>query len=256
MDARNPRSMAWLALVLAFAVLACAGFVALGVWQVNRLAWKEALIAQVDRQLRATPTDVPKPPAWPALRREQDEYRRLHAQGRFDFHREVLVRASTELGAGYWVLTPMQLAGGEWLLVNRGFVPPDLRDQVPHGDALQTVIGLLRFSEPGGSLLQKNEPTQGRWYSRDVAAIAAAQHLTGQVAPFFIDAQVGAGAGPGASGDWPRAGLTVIHFTNNHLAYALTWFALAVIMAAAIGYLMAHERRLRGRPGASFGERP
>jgi surfeit locus 1 family protein len=246
--ARSPRSAVWIAMVLALAVLACAGFVSLGIWQVNRLAWKQTLIAQVDRQLRAMPADVPDRSQWPALRREQDEYRRLEARGRFDFQREVLVRASTELGAGYWVLTPMRLANGEWLLVNRGFVPPDMREHAPHGEDVQTVIGLLRFSEPGGSLLQKNDPAQGRWYSRDVAAIASAQHLDGAVAPYFIDAQVTLGA----SADWPRAGLTVVRFRNDHLVYALTWFALAAIMAGAIAYLMAHERRLRRRAGASI----
>jgi len=245
---RGPRSTVWLTFMLALAVLACAGFVALGVWQVSRLAWKEALIAQVDRQLHAMPTDAPGPSQWPGLRREQDEYRRLNVHGRFDFQREALVRASTELGTGYWVLTPMLLADGSWLLVNRGFVPSEMRERVPHGEDLQTVTGLLRFTEPGGSLLQKNDPAQGRWYSRDAAAIAAAQHLEGPVAPYFIDVQ----ATPGNAAAWPRAGLTVVRFRNDHLVYALTWFALAAIMAAAVGYLVIDERRLRRLAGASI----
>jgi surfeit locus 1 family protein len=136
-----------------------------------------------------------------------------------------------------------------WILVNRGFVPYAMHTQVPRGPEQQSLVGLLRFSEPGGAFLQPNRPAEGRWTSRDVAAIAAAEHLQGPVAPFFVDAQ----ATP-ATGDatWPRPGLTVVRFRNEHLAYALTWFALAAMVAAAIGYLVVHERRLRraGRPHA------
>jgi surfeit locus 1 family protein len=238
---RPPRSVAALAVLLVCAAFACAGFAALGVWQVHRLAWKEALIAHVDRELHAAPTPPPPRSDWPSLRREQDEYRRIRAQGRFAYDREVLVRASTALGAGYWVIAPLQLDDGSWLLVNRGFIDPGRRGPVPHEGERQTVVGLLRFTEPGGALLQANVPAQGRWYSRDVQAIAAAQRLAGVVAPYFLDEQ----ATPDTAGRWPRPGLTVIRFPNDHLQYALTWFALAAMVAAAIGYLLVDERRLR-----------
>jgi surfeit locus 1 family protein len=117
---------------------------------------------------------------------------------------------------------------------------------VPHAGADQTVTGLLRISEPEGRMLQKNDPSAGRWYSRDVAAIAWAQRLTGAVAPYFVDAQ----PAPGAPPSWPRAGLTVVRFPNDHLVYALTWFALAALMAAAIGYLLLDARRQRRTPQA------
>lgn len=221
-------------------VLLCAGFAALGLWQVERLGWKQALIAQIGRELQAEPAPAPGPDAWGGLERERDEYRRLRLQGRFADDRQVLVRASTELGAGFWVLTPLRMPDGWWLLVNRGFVPPGQRDRIPPGAEAQGLVGLLRFSEPGGSLLQGNQPQQGRWYSRDVAAIAAAQGLQGPVAPYFVDLQ----AAPGAT-EWPRAGLTVLRFSNNHLMYAITWFALAAMVAAAVGYVAFDERRLR-----------
>lgn len=236
---RGPRRRWIVAVMLTAFVLACAGFVALGLWQVERLGWKEALIARVERNVNAAPAPLPAPSRWTALTRE-DEYRRLQAHGRYDFEREVLVAANTELGAGFWVLTPLRANDGTWVLVNRGFVPPQLRTQVPRGAPEQSVTGLLRFTEPGGRLLQKNDPAAGRWYSRDVAAIAAQQRLQGTVAPFFLDAR----AEQGARG-WPRAGLTVLQFRNHHLVYALTWFALAAIMAAAIAYLLLDARRAR-----------
>jgi len=247
----RPRSLATLVVVLTLAALACAGFLVLGAWQLQRLAWKEALIARVERNVQAPPVVAPGPPQWPALTRE-DEYRRLLLRGRFDFDREVLVRASTELGAGYWVLTPLRSEAGPWVLVNRGFVPPEQRAQVPRGPEMQELTGLLRLSEPGGSLLQRNAPAAGRWYSRDVAAIAAAQGLSGPVAPYFVDAQ----GVPGAAPTWPRPGLTVLRFRNDHLVYALTWFALAAMMLAAIAYVLVDARRRRPTGASCVADHP
>lgn len=251
LEARGPRSAAKLALLLAFAVLAGAGFFALGVWQVHRLAWKEALIARVDRHLHTAPVTAPGPAQWGALTRDEDEYRRVRVTGRYDYARQVLVRASTVLGPGFWVMTPLQRADdGSWVLVNRGFVRPELRAQVPQGDPRQTVAGLLRFTEKG--FLQHNDPAQGRWYWRDVAQIAAAQRLEGAVAPFFIDVE----ATPQTAQAWPRAGLTVIHFPNDHLVYAITWFAMFAMVVAAVAYLLVDESRLRRFPqGHPVGDR-
>ena len=249
-SARGPRSSGTLVALLAAAALALAGFVALGVWQLHRLAWKEALIERVERHAHASPTDAPGPDAWRPLARDTDEYRRVRLRGHYDQERETLVRASTALGAGYWVLTPLRTANGFWAVVNRGFVPPELRErarravQEPAGE--QEVTGLLRFSEPGGSLLQHNDAAHERWYSRDVQAIAEARGLGGDAAPYFIDAVAVDAAAP----EWPRPGLTVLHFSNNHLVYALTWFALAAMVAGAIGYLVIDERRLRRLAGA------
>lgn len=252
-EARRPRSLTTLVVLVVLAALGCAGFVALGVWQLQRLGWKEALIARVERNVHAAPIEAPGPAAWPALTRESDEYRRLRIAGRFAYDKQALVRASTALGSGYWVLTPLRTPGGNWVLVNRGFVPQEMREQVPRADPQAAVVGLLRFSEPGGGLLQHNDPAAGRWYSRDVGAIAADRGLEGPVAPYFVDAQ----ATPATAAAWPRAGLTVIAFSNNHLVYALTWFGLAALMAGAIGYLLVDARRHRRVPGApSLGDRP
>jgi surfeit locus 1 family protein len=175
-----PRPLGKAAIMLAACALACAGFTALGVWQLHRLAWKEAWIARVDRNVHAAAMAAPGPQRWAAITAD-DEYRRVQAHGRFDYAREVLVAANTELGAGYRVLTPLRTAQGSWLLVNRGFVPPELRGQVPHGAEQASVTGLLRMTQPGGRLLLHNDAAAGRWYTPDVAAIAAAQGCDGPV---------------------------------------------------------------------------
>jgi surfeit locus 1 family protein len=239
-SARSPRSLRAMVVMLTACALACAGFVALGVWQVHRLAWKEALVARVERNVHGTPVPAPGLAQWPQLTSE-DAYRRVQLRGSYDFAHEIPVAASTELGAGYWVLTPLRTEEGAWVFVNRGFVPPELRGHAPPAAPEQAAVGLLRSTEPGGRPLQANDPAAGRWYSRDVQAMAKAQGLQGPVAPYFVDLV----ATPENKAAWPRAGLTVLQFPNNHLVYALTWFALAAMMAAAFVYVLLDARRAR-----------
>jgi surfeit locus 1 family protein len=225
-----------------------AGFSALGIWQVERRAWKLDLIARVEARLHAAPVPAPGPQSWPVFDAAEADYRRVTLSGRFLPDRDTLVTAVTELGGGYWVITPLRSDAGFTVLVNRGFVPGDRRDAAQRAtpDAPVTVIGLLRRSEPGGGFLRANDAVTDRWYSRDVDAIAARRGL-GAVAPYFIDAE--AGPVPGAL---PVGGLTVVRFSNNHLVYALTWFTLALMVAAGVARLWA-DRWWPAR-GAGAGE--
>ena len=225
-----------------------AGFVALGTWQVQRRAWKLALIERVEQRVHATPVALPPPERWQEVNAAQYEYLPVTLQGRWLSDKTVLTQAVTELGAGFWVITALQRDDGTQVLVNRGFVPQDQRAQwlaTPGTDgAMTTVQGLLRITEPDGGFLRTNDPAQQRWYSRDVAAISKALHLP-QAAPFFVDAGLPSSAGKGAqSTDWPRPGLTVIRFHNSHLVYALTWYGLSLMVVVAGWYVARYERRL------------
>jgi surfeit locus 1 family protein len=133
----------------------------------------------------------------------------------------------------------MQTPNGT-ILVNRGFVPTE-RSAIaarPGGQLTGpvTVTGLLRITEPRGRVLRPNRPSENRWYSRDVAAIAKARGLS-NAAPFFIDAD----AKPNPGG-YPIGGMTVVTFRNMHLIYALTWFALAALSLAGLVLLFRRER--------------
>ena len=237
------RSFAALLVLATCAVLAFGGFVALGTWQLYRLQWKLALIERVDQRVHAAPVPAPGSARWPAITAESDEYRHVRLSGTFLYKLSAKVQASTELGSGYWLLTPLREADGNVVLVNRGFIRADSPDRASE-DAPQvsTVTGLLRISEPGGGFLRDNNPAANRWYSRDVRAIAAARGLT-HVAPYFVDADAGQETSPAA----PVGGLTVISFHNNHLLYALTWYALALMVAGA-SLLVAREERKRRKP--------
>src|SRR3546814_5177409 len=106
---------------------------------------------------------------------------------------ETLVQAVTAKGPVFWLMAPRRVADGSIVLVNRGFVDAAHRDPATRSAARSAatvrVTGLRRMSEPGGAFLRHNDPDNGRWYSRDVAAIAAAQGLAGtKVAPYCIDA--------------------------------------------------------------------
>nr|WP_237168603.1 SURF1 family protein [Paracoccus shandongensis] len=204
--------------------------IALGVWQVQRLAWKTDLIARVDARVAAQPVPAPGPADWAGLTGEGAEYRRVTVTGRYAPDSDVLVQAVTERGAGFWVMTPF-VTDQDWvLLVNRGFVAADRRDDRPLPAGPQTVTGLLRLSQPGGAFLRANDPPAGRWYSRDTQAIAASLGLP-QVAPYFIDAD--------RTGEHqPIGGLTVVAFRNHHLSYALTWFAMAGGLVVLTAYAL------------------
>ena len=204
---------------LTFAALATLLFLGLGIWQVQRLGWKLDLIARVDARVAADPMAAPGPDMWPTLTSDSNEYTPVTISGDYAQGQDTLVQAVTDLGGGFWVMTPLTTAEGWTVLVNRGFVAADKRDDRPMPDGHVTVTGLLRMTQPGGAFLRDNDADADRWYSRDTAAIAGKLGLK-DTAPYFIDAAR-------MSDAQPVGGLTVVQFRNNHLSYALTWFTMA-----------------------------
>jgi surfeit locus 1 family protein len=235
---------------LAGAFLLFAGFVALGTWQLQRRVWKLDLIARVESRVHAPAAPAPGRAEWASVSRSRDEYRHVQLTGEILADSATWVQATTELGAGYWLLEPLRLSGGGIVWVNRGFVPPERRaDASATGEGITRVTGLLRLSEPGGAFLRRNDAAAGRWYSRDVQAMSAARHLA-DVAPFFVDEDArrearrdsATGAAPDGGTDAPVGGLTVISFYNNHLVYALTWYTLALMIPAGAWIAIRHRR--------------
>ncbi|MBQ5940535.1 SURF1 family protein [Massilia sp. AB1] len=239
----QPRSAFARRVLAVLAVLLIVLFAGLGTWQVLRLQWKLGLIARVNARVHAAPVAAPPAAQWAQVTKDSHEYRRVQLSGHYLYEFTTPVQALSSLGAGFWLLTPMCTAEGQLVFINRGFIPAaenragryPARRAGPNPCAApgQTVnvTGLLRINEPGGGFLRDNDPAGNRWYSRDVAAIGAARRLA-NVAPYFVDAAKD--QDPKGAPERAVGGLTVISFQNNHLVYALTWYALALMVAGAL----------------------
>ncbi len=235
-------------------LIALAILIGLGTWQLQRKAWKEDLVSQIETRAFGEPGAIVPETEWPHWRADQDEFRKVRVTGTFLHEFEVpvygLARGERQ-GApiqGYYLITPLKLASGAIVMVNRGFVPTDLRDPArrpesqPAGEV--TVTGLVRAPEVRNPFTPNDDPARNQWFSRDPQAIAAAHNLQ-QVAPFLIDAD----ASPNPGG-WPRGGQTPLTLPNNHLQYAITWYGIALTL---IGVFAAFAwRRLRGQDSAEL----
>ena len=233
------RPQLWPTLFTVPVVLMCLG---LGFWQVERLFWKQDLIAQRQAALSAAPVAAP--------RSEEEarsmEFRHVTADGVFLHDKEIFLGATSEAGRqGYQVLTPLRKPDGDIILVNRGFIATDLKDPAKRaaGQVAGTVHvqGLLRLApaKKPAWFLPDNRPDLNYWFWVDIPAISAADGLD-RVAPFYIDAD----ASP-IPGGWPRGGVTRLALPNDHLQYAITWFSLAV--ALLVIYFLFHRRNAGSR---------
>lgn len=219
--------------------------VALGLWQLDRMAWKRDLIATLTERLAAEPVALPPVAAWPGLSRADDEFRRVRVTGELLHDREALVYAigsglrTATRGLGYLVFTPLALDGGRLVMVNRGYVPdadkaPEAR---PAGQLTGPVeiVGVMRWPETRPMFAPGDDPTRNIWFVRDPVAIAASKGI--EVAPFYLEQE-----SPAAPGGLPQVGRLQPNLPNNHLQYALTWFSLALALTV-IFFVWAFGRR-------------
>jgi surfeit locus 1 family protein len=245
-----PRNRSWRSLLLP-ALFAFAVLIGLGTWQVERKAWKEALIASLTEHLAAAPQALPSARDWAKLDRAGDEYRRVKFPARFDNAREALVFAAASAfrpdvtSPGYWVFTPARLADGSIVVVNRGFVPDARRDPKsrPQGQIAEPieVTGALRWPDERHWFTPADDPSHNLWFTRDPAGIAAAKGLdpkTGTVALFYVEQEA-----PTPPGGLPQPGKLVVALPDNHLQYALTWYGLAAVLAGVFGFWAATSGR-------------
>ena len=237
------RNRSWRSLLLP-ALLAFALLVALGTWQIERKAWKEALIAALAQRLAPPPQTLPAARDWTKLDRAGDEYRWVKFTARFDNAREALVFAAATAfrpdvtSPGYWVFTPARLADGSVVIVNRGFVPDARRDPQsrPQGQIAEPVeiAGALRWPDERHWFTPADDAAHNLWFARDPAGIATAKGLdpkTGAIAPFYVEQEA-----PAPSGGLPQPGKLVVVLPDNHLQYALTWFGLAAVLVVVFGF--------------------
>lgn len=210
--------------------------VVLGNWQMDRLAWKQALIGEMQGNLA-----LPLVPLPPGVQAPKDwEFRRVRVEGRFHHDREMLLNSRVHNGQlGVEVVTPLQRDDGSVVLVNRGWVPQaqQAAQSRPAGQiaGVVTIEGVLRRERPTGYFTPKNVPGDGLWFYVDLAAMA---RWAGADRAFPLLLEAGPSKIPG---QYPGGKAPGMGFVNNHLDYALTWYALAVVLL--IVYLLYHLRR-------------
>jgi surfeit locus 1 family protein len=229
------RNLAFVVLMLGLTAL----FAGLGLWQVERLGEKEALIATVGAGLNSAPVPLS----------EASDYRPVAVSGQYIPDSTVFVFTGLGdakgqfSGPGYWVMTPLALDGGGSIFVNRGFIPQDKRAEFAAAEpptGTQTLVGLARSPESSGSFTPVADVANRIDWVRDPERLAALiDDLPQPVSAFTIDLPAG------APGELPQGGETVIEFPNNHLGYAITWFGFAVLTPILLLFWLLRQRQGR-----------
>lgn len=232
-DRARARGFPW-ALTLV-TILCLAILLALGTWQVQRLAWKEALVATIDSRVSAAP--VPLAEVEKAAGAGGDiEYQPVAVAGTFLHDKEQFFFATHDGQSGWYVYTPLSLADGRFVFVNRGFVPYDRKDPASRpegqveGEVELTGLSRVAEAEKPSFIVPDNDAAKNVFYWKDLREMAESAGLDGEtVLPFFIDA--GDAANPGGL---PIGGVTRIDLPNSHLQYAVTWYGLALTLVLVV----------------------
>jgi cytochrome oxidase assembly protein ShyY1 len=224
-----------------FTVVMVVVFTSLGLWQLQRRVEKHALIGALTERLAAEPVPLPPPSRWAELTPSRDEFRRVGFSATYARLPDAMVYSSGSAvrddvsGPGTWAFMPARLAGGEIVVVNAGFVQNTMQDRAQQDRAVAQLVtgdpagltGYIRFPESAGLLTPPENVARRLWFTRDHLAMARALGW-GDVAPFYIDLEK-----PVPPNGIPKPGPLQVHLKDDHLQYAITWFALAGAVAIA-----------------------
>ncbi len=235
------------AATIALGLIGSAVLCGLGLWQVQRLAWKEALIAELGARLTAAPTALPA-----TLDQEAHEFRRVEITGRFSraegahgFADIAYLMTKRPWGAGYRVIQPFETTGGRVVLVDRGYVPVAQKNDggraaipTPPPDGEITLAGALRWPDDADGFNDLSKPPADNvWLTREVPRTAPLFDAE----PVLVVAETST-APDGA--EFPIPLPVAVNLPNDHLQYAITWFTMAAIW---VGFAIALVRRARRR---------
>lgn len=199
--------------------------ISLGVWQIHRLAWKRALLAQIDHAQQSAPIPLHGKPG---------PFDKIIVSGRYLPAPVALYGAEVrQTPFGGWMgadeIAALQPDQGPPILVNRGWVPTEGHTPPPLPTGRVDVVGFARPGDTPGWLSAHDDLARRRVYTLDPARIGPAMGLS-KVAPFVVIA-----LGKDQMGVYPQPATSLPQPPNNHLQYALTWYGLAGVLLIMFG---------------------
>ncbi len=250
--ARHVRWSFWAFIGFMLALMAL--FVTLGIWQVERLGEKEHLIANVASRMSLASEPLPPLGEWSAFDADAWNYRPVSVAGTFRPTETVLVFTSLAdqrgkfSGPGYWVMTPLELAAGGTVFINRGFVPEASASAFAAGGTVEpglvSLEGIARATEEINSFTPAPDTAKRIEWVRNTERLASLAGPVAQpVAPIYVDLPAL------GDGTLPQGGETVVSFPNNHLGYAITWFGFATLVPFLL-FFWARRQRAPNLPKA------
>lgn len=212
---------------LLFGLAGVAVLVWLGVWQMQRLAWKTEILDGIAARLAADPVPVPPVPA-----PERDAYLKVTADGEIGRGELAVYTSNPPHGVGYRVIVPLTMEDGRTILLDRGFVPIAEKDAARHLGPIR-VEGTLVWPQETDSFTSEPDREKNIWFARDVPLMAEALGTL----PVML---VSASSNPSGT---PTPMPATINIPNDHLQYAITWFLLAAVWAGMTVYLLWRIKR-------------
>ncbi len=239
-----------------FTLAMVALFAGLGVWQLQRRVEKHTLIAALTERLAAAPEALPPAAQWSTLTPANDEFRRVRFAASYAPGPDAMVYSSGSAvredisGPGTWAFLPARLSTGESVVINAGFVQNTMQDRAQQDRAVKplltgapvTLTGYLRFPESAGMLTPPENTAKRLWFTRDHLAMARVLgwgREGSQIAPFYIDLET-----PAPASGIPKPGPLEVHLKDDHMQYAITWFALAGAVVIAFAVWWRAQRRV------------
>ncbi len=221
------------AVPLLFGLLGVAILVSLGVWQMQRLAWKQAVLADIELRIAGEPAALPS-----QIDAERDKYAPVAVTGQLAAPELHILVGAKDLGAGYRLIQPLEV-GDRRIMVDRGFIPLEAKD-APRSLGMVRLIGNLHWPQEIDGYTPPPDEGKGIWFARDVPAMAAAL----KTEPVLLIVRRQEGGAPAGITPLPVGSAGI---SNDHLQYAITWFSLAFIWLGMTGYLLWRMRRPAGK---------
>ena len=216
----------------------------LGTWQVQRMQWKQSLLASIDARSKSQPQSL-SDIEHIYLETGDVDYRPVVVSGQFEHQSERHFFATHKGLSGYFVYTPLRLADRRVVFVNRGFVPFDRKEPATRRegqiDGPVSVTGLARnrLDRKPSWVVPDNDLSKNIYYWKDITSMSrqGGYAIADEVVPLFVDAD----EAPNPGG-LPIGGVTIVNLPDNHLQYALTWYGLAASLAGVFGFWYWRQR--------------